>query len=117
MYDSANGRRQPSRPQLRIEPAATVYEHQRPDLFMRQVDDVAVSGRVASVALDNARRHQVVDDGAELVRDVLEILVGYAFYQGLYELSLFRDSQKSCCFCKFQVIKSTCTEFPVHLHG
>lgn len=56
--------------QLPVEPAAPVDEHQRPHLLMRQVDDVAVAGRVGAVALDNARRHELVNDGPELLGHV-----------------------------------------------
>lgn len=66
--------------QLAVEPAAAIDEHQRPHLLMRQVDDVAVSGCIGAVALDDSRRHEFVDDGPKLLRYVLQLFVSNHFF-------------------------------------
>ncbi len=58
-----------------VEPASPVDEYQRPHLLMGQIDNVAVTGGVAAVTLDDAGGHQVIDDGPELLWDVLQVLM------------------------------------------
>jgi len=78
---------------LLVEAAATVDEDQRAHLLVRQVDDVAVAGGIAAVALNDICVHQGLDGGPELLRHFLQVLVNH-----FCVLLFYRGIENSCCY-------------------